>query len=443
MQPTLKSGVEDWETLPWKKFRKDVFRLQHRIYKAQQIENYKLVHKLQRLLFNSRAAKFLALRQVRQLHTGKVTAGIEGASKLNKREIFELFKELNNLKGYKHSPLKRVFIPQSNGEKRPLEIPTIKDKAIQCLINYVLEPVYEAYASKGSLGFRPTRSKWDTQKNIFTNLSGHNTNSNKRILKIGIEKCFEKINHEKLISLIKLPVKILKIIRSALKAGVLNKRAITQERTPKGGVVSPLLCNIALHGIEDIWNQPARYFCKKKKEWVIRKSLIIQRGIRYVDDMIFVIDNQENSNELLSKINDFLAERGLNTKETQTQLVKSTEGFNFLGWQFEVKANNVLTCWPSKKNRRQMIGKIKTMMKDSRFTLDQRLNKIKVIYRGWRKYHQYCDLSKVNLWSISDWTYKYVKKLNNKLNKHDRTIAKIKRIKDIHDIFNDHKYPLF
>jgi retron-type reverse transcriptase len=102
MQPTRQKYVEAWKTLPWKKFRKQVFRLQHRIYKAQQKENYKLVKKLQRLFFKSRAAKFLAIRQVTQLNRGKVTAGIDGISKLQERERFELFEDLKNLKKYKH-----------------------------------------------------------------------------------------------------------------------------------------------------------------------------------------------------------------------------------------------------------------------------------------------------------------------------------------------------
>nr|AJA41218.1 putative maturase [Porphyridium purpureum]AJA41220.1 putative maturase [Porphyridium purpureum]AJA41222.1 putative maturase [Porphyridium purpureum]AJA41224.1 putative maturase [Porphyridium purpureum]ATJ02995.1 putative reverse transcriptase [Porphyridium purpureum] len=445
MQPTSKSYVEDWESLPWKKFQKDIFRLQHRIYKAQQIKNYKLVSRLQRLLFNSRAAKFLAIRQITQLHTGKVTAGIDGINKLNEKERFELFERIKSLKKFKHQPLKRVFIPKSNGEKRPLGIPTIRDKAIQCLIKYLLEPVYEAYASKGSRGFRPGRSTWDVQKNIFSNLSSHNINPKKCILELDVKKCFDKIDHDKLLSLIHLPLTIKRIIRSALRAGVLSKRFPTSEGTPQGGIISPLLCNIALHGIEDILNinTPASRFCNTHSRYIVKKADIIQRGIRYADDMIFFIDGYEDANELLKKMDDFLLERGLRVKEAKTHLVKLSSGFDFLGWRFEIKANNVLTCFPTKKNRRLMIDKIKTAMRDARFTLEERLKKVKVIYRGWRNYHQYCDLSKVNVWSINDWTYKYAKKLNAKLNRKDRALTKIKRIKTIQDIFTGHKLSPF
>nr|YP_009370261.1 putative reverse transcriptase/maturase [Bulboplastis apyrenoidosa]YP_009370300.1 putative reverse transcriptase/maturase [Bulboplastis apyrenoidosa]ARO90750.1 putative reverse transcriptase/maturase [Bulboplastis apyrenoidosa]ARO90789.1 putative reverse transcriptase/maturase [Bulboplastis apyrenoidosa] len=443
MQPTLKRCVEDWNALPWKKFQKDVFRLQHRIYKARQAENYKLVSKLQRLLFQSRAVRFLAIRQITQLNRGKVTAGVDGIARLNVRERLRIFEDLNDLKNYKHQPLKRIYIPKPNGEKRPLGIPTIKDRIVQCMLKYTLEPVYEAYASKGSWGFRPGRSTHDVLMQIFVNLKKSDINYEKRILELDIEKCFDKINHDRLMEEIYLPTYMNRIIRSALKAGVLKEREATHEGTPQGGVISPLLCNIILHGIEDLWNQPYKYFCKDRSVIRSKKSEIAQRGIRYADDIVFFLQEGEQADQLRKKIDDFLIERGLKVKEAKTHLVKSTKGFDFLGWRFEVKPNHSLTCRPSKKNRIQMIKKIKTKMKDCRLDLKKRLEKVKVIYRGWRNYHQYCDLSTVNLWSINEWVYKFVKKANNKLKRKKRTEAKVVRIEKIQDIFNNHKFALF
>ena len=136
----------------------------------------------------------------------------------------------------------------------------------------------------------------------------------------------------------------------------------------------------------------------------------------------------------------FLFERGLKVKEAKTHLVNSKEGFDFLGWRFEVKNNHSLTCFPSKKNRRHMINKIKTTMRNPSKKMDKRLNKVNMIYKGWRNYHQYCDLSKVNLSSISKWVYQFVKKSNSKLIKKNRKKAKITRIEKIHNIFNGYKY---
>jgi group II intron reverse transcriptase/maturase len=433
MQP-MSNCVEDWKALPWKKFQKDVFRLQHRIYKAQQNGNYKLVQRLQRLLFTSRAGKFLAIRQVSQLNVGKRTPGIDGISKLNERKRLQLFENLKTLTNYKHSKLRRIWIPKSASthEKRPLGIPTIKDRAIQCLVKFLLEPVYEAYASKGSWGLRPGRSTWDVQKNIFVNLRAKSNGYQKSILELDIEKCFDNINHEKLLSLLNLPIQIKRIIRSALKAGVLNERTKTLEETPQGGVISLLLCNIALHGIEDLHNE--------YKQNVMGKPLYNQKGLRYADDIIFFIKPGENTKELRNKIDVFLEQRGLNVN---THLIKSIDGFDFLGWRFEVKPNKSLTCFPTKENRKKMIAKIKTTMRDTGMTLEKRYSKIKTIHRRWRNYHQFCDLSKVNLWAISNWTYRFAKKLNSKLSKIKRAEEKQNRINKIQGIFNNHKYKLF
>ena len=408
--------AEKWKKLPWKHFEKNLFRLQHRIYKANLKDDVDLVNRLQCLILGSPCARYLAVRQITQSNMGKKTAGVDGISSLTPKHRLELADELKNLKNWKHQELKRVYIPKPNGEKRPLGIPTIRDRAMQCLVKYALEPVYESKASKGSYGFRPGRSTWDIQTNIFINLQSTSNGYNKSILEIDIEKCFDKINHQKLMSMIRLPKQGKQFLWSALRAGVLNERTKTAEGTPQGGVISPLLCNIALHGIEDIWNEN---ICKTRNR---------QRGLRYADDLIYFIKPNEDANILRNKIDVFLEERGLNVKESKTKLVKSTEGFDFLGWHFKVKSkNNKFVSYPTSKSRNQLINKIKTTMKDTRFTLDQRLNKVKVIYNGWWNYNKYCDMRQINLWSIKSWTNNYVKR-------HSKMSRK-KRIETMSSIF--------
>lgn len=413
--------AEKWKTIPWSKFDQNLFRLQHRIYKATKAKNYNLVKRLQTLLLNSSNARYLAVRQVSQLNTGKKTAGVDGIKSIGYKERFALTENLIDLSNWGHQKLRRVYIPKPNGEKRPLGIPTINDRAVQCLIKYALEPVYEAQASRGSFGFRPGRSTWDIQNNIFKNLQSTSRGYEKSILELDIEKCFDKINHDKLMSMIILPQSAKNVVWSALKAGVLKERVITTEGTPQGGVISPLLCNIALNGIEDIWNEQ------------FAKTRIYQRGYRYADDLIYFVKPHEDARTLRNKIDLFLSDRGLNIKENKTQLVKATDGFDFLGWHFKVKLKNKkFVSYPSEKNYKQMVQRIKSTMRDTRFTLKERLSKVKVIYRGWFNYHKYCDMGQINLWNINSWTNEYLRK-NSKM---ERNL----RVKCVSDIYTGHTF---
>ena len=410
--------IEEWKRLPWRDFDKTLFRLQHRLYKAS-LENNKLkIIKLQSLILGSACSRYLAVRQVTQLNTGRRTAGVDGKASLSYKQRLLLANELKDFKNWKHQPLKRVFIPKPNGEYRPLGIPTLKDRAMQCLLKYALEPVYEANASDGSWGFRPGRSAHDVQKVIFINLNSNANGHAKCLLELDIEKCFDKIDHDKLLSLVVLPESAKRVIDSALKAGVLKERIRTLEGTPQGGVLSPLLCNVALNGIENLHNE-------------IRGKEFRQRGIRYADDMIFFLKEGEDPNKLRNKLDTFLSFRGLKIKESKTQLVKSTDGFDFLGWHFKVKSKNFkFVSYPSKKNREKVFNKIKSTMRDTRFPIEERLSKVKVIYRSWWNYHRYSDMSQINPWAISKWVSKFLK---NKT-----SLKKDSRLEMVRRIFNGH-----
>ena len=387
---------DEWKQLPWKKFRKIVFRLQLRIYKAQKVDDIKRVKRLQRLLLNSRAAKFLAVRQVTQLNTGKKTPGVDGKTALSPRQRWDVVQELEGWKKWKHRKLRRVWIPKKDGSKRGLGIPTILDRAYQCLIKYALEPACEAYFSAYSYGFRPGRSTHDVQKLIFDNLRSNSNGKNKKVLEMDIEKCFDKINHEALMSRVILPKVALNGIWRALKAGVKAECPSRECGTPQGGVISPLLANIAIHGLEDIDPKV--------------------RGIRYADDVIFIVKPNQDAKKLRTKIDKFLAKRGLQVKEAKTQLVKTTEGFDFLGWHFRVKPNGKFISFPSVDSYRSVKKKIKAALKENT-TIDERIKKIGSLVRGWRNYHKYADMSKHSLWHTNNRAWKVINKCKS-FNRH-------------------------
>ncbi len=368
---------DKWKGIPWKKLQRDNFRLQLRIFKAQKEGDHKRVRMLQKLLLNSKAAKLLAVRQVTQLNTGKRTPGVDGKTALTPKERLEVVEKLDKWKEWKHQKLRRVWIPKPNGEMRGLGIPTIADRAYQCLLKYALEPAVEANFDARSYGFRPGRGAHDVQRLLFTNLSSNKNGISKRILEMDIAKCFDEINHQDLMKRIPMPPAALIGIWRALKVGVKAECGSREKGTPQGGVISPVLANIALHGLESI-----------------DKSI---RGIRYADDLVFILKPGQDEIKLREKIDQFLAIRGLKVKEAKTRLVKSTEGFDFLGWNFRVRMNGKFTSTPSDKNYKAIKEKIKRTMTE-KSPLVERITRIGTQVRGWRNYHKYCDLTKHNLY---------------------------------------------
>ncbi|HEY9834261.1 MAG TPA: group II intron reverse transcriptase/maturase [Stenomitos sp.] len=379
---THRTVRDDWKALPWKKFQLCVFRLQIRIFKARKNGDHKLVRKLQKLLLNSKAAKYLAVRQVTQLNQGKATAGIDGKVALNPKERMQLAEQLQSgWKTWEHQKLRRVHIPKKDGTQRKLGIPTIGDRAYQCLLKYALEPAAEATFHGNSYGFRPGRSCHDVQKKIFMNLRSQSNGASKVVLEMDIEKCFDRIDHQAILDRVELPKVAIKGLRRAIKAGVKGEFPRSEMGTPQGGVISPLLANIALNGIETIYENKGA------------------TCLRYADDLVYICKPGINPEHVKLQVSQFLKSRGLQIKESKTRIIKSTDGFDFLGWHFAVKPNGKFISTPTNEATKRVKTKVKATMKDSRFPLTQRLAKCGSIVRGWRNYNRYCDMSGHSLWS--------------------------------------------
>ncbi|MBC6455889.1 MAG: hypothetical protein GDA43_24135 [Hormoscilla sp. SP5CHS1] len=260
-------------------------------------------------------------------------------------------------------------------------------------------------AVERSYGFRPGRSTHDAQQMIFNNLSKRANGKTKVILETDISKCFDMIEHEFMLREVILPPEAKKGLRVAIKAGVKGEYPSSERGTPQGGVISPLLANIALDGFEEIGSdQKVKTVYRYGKNKVTKWSEGV-RGVRYADDAIFICKPGVDIQKLQRDINKFLKARGLTINEDKTKVSKATEGFDFLGWHFRVNSRGRFKSTPSQENYANIKTKIKQTWKTKAPT-EERLKRIESQVRGWRQYHQYCDMSKHSLWSVNSWTWK-------------------------------------
>ncbi|WP_353838764.1 reverse transcriptase domain-containing protein [Moorena sp. SIO4E2] len=301
------SYSELWKSESWKKHQRNLFRLQRRVYKAVQAGDLRKARSRQLLILKSRSAQLLAIRQVTQLNKGKKTAGIDGKTALKYSERYGLLNELNHYgQVWKHSGLREIPIPKKNGKVRILKVPTIADRAWQVSAKFALEPAHEATFHARSYGFRTGRSAHDAQKYIFNNLSSNNNGWKKSVIELDIKKCFDRISHSSIMDRLLAPANLKMGIFRCLKAGISPE--FPEQGTPQGGVVSPILANIALNGIE-----------------------AIHPSVRYADDMIIFVKPGQDPEKILEKIKTFLGKRGMEISEEKTKLTKATDGFDFLG----------------------------------------------------------------------------------------------------------------
>lgn len=359
---------ESWKKLPWKKFRKNLFRLQKRIWKAVRAGKTRKARSLQKLVLKSQSARFLAIRQVTQLNAGKKMAGIDGKTALTFKERFELEGKLRlNANNWKHQGLREIPIPKKDGTTRTLKIPTISDRAWQCLAKYALEPAHEATFHARSYGFRTGRSAHDAQRLLYNNLRSFCNGSGKRVIELDIKKCFDRINHSSIMRNLIAPSGLKLGIFRCLKAG--TNVGFPDQGTPQGGVCSPLLANIALNGIEDI-----------------------HYSIRYADDMVFILKPKDSAEAILNQVKEFLAIRGMEISEQKTKLTATTEGFDFLGWKHKVQQNGKFKSYPSEDNYKTFRKKVKSIINCSNYGAKVKAKKLAPIVRGWRKYHRHCKM---------------------------------------------------
>jgi RNA-directed DNA polymerase len=236
-----------WHSINWRAINETVRRLQARIVKATKEGKWHKVQALQYLLTHSYSGKALAVRRVTE-NQGKNTPGVDKVL-WNDPVRKEMAIHQLQQRGYRALPLRRLYIPKSNGKKRPLGIPTMKDRAMQAVYLQALDPIAETHADPNSYGFRKGRSCADAMEQCATVLA--NGTRPQWILEADIKSCFDQISHEWLLTHIPMDKAILS---KWLKAGYMDKSVLytTDEGTPQGGIISPVLANMTLDGLERI-----------------------------------------------------------------------------------------------------------------------------------------------------------------------------------------------
>ncbi|NEO82454.1 group II intron reverse transcriptase/maturase [Moorena sp. SIO4G3] len=382
----------EWKKVNWRKLEMTIFKLQKRIYRASQRGDVRVVRKLQKTLMKSWSAKMIAVRRVTQENKGKKTAGIDGIKALTNKERLAL---VANLKTHKKAqPTRRVWIPKpGRSEKRPLGIPTMHDRALQALVKQALEPEWEAKFEPNSYGFRPGRSCHDAIEAIFISIS----QKKKWVLDADIAKCFDNINHEALLNKINTYPSLRRLIKSWLKAGVMDNGTFstTNEGTPQGGIISPLLANIALHGMEEHIKQYAETLKIKRRSKKQRRNAMSL--IRYADDFVIMHENQTVVEECQELIDKWLKDMGLELKPSKTLITHTLDGFDFLGFnirQYKVGKNQSKQGFktiikPSKEKVLKHYGQLSEVIDQHKAAPQETLiRRLKPIILGWCNYNR-------------------------------------------------------
>ena len=413
--------VTDWSCVKWNKVEKYVSKLQKRIFRAEREGDSHKVRDLQRMLVYSDSALLMAIKKVTQTNKGKRTPGIDGFRALTDKKRGELFDSMKNMNIKKHKPKPafRMYIPKKNGKMRSLGIPIIKDRIYQEILRMALEPQAEAYFEPTSYGFRPKRGVFDAAERIFNNFR-----SGKwcYVYEGDFKSCFDTISHDFILKQIK-GFPFYNVVKRFLEAGYVDNNIFnpTNKGTPQGGLLSPLLANIALHGMEEYLNITYSKSTKtaRGKTYVTFETHGKYRMVRYADDFVIFAQNKKDIMEINEILKPYLEERGLSLALDKTKITHIHDGFDFLGLEFKrhrTKDGYKSLIKPSKDSIRKFKKEI-----DRRFKImngnnvDSLIDFINPMIRGTANYWRPFISSKIfNKMDNYIWkkTYKFLRRLH-------------------------------
>ncbi len=352
-------GVPDWGAINWQVHEGNVRRLRQRIFKAARDQDWAKVRSLQKMMLRSWSNTLVSVRQVTQRNAGRRTAGVDGQVALTPGARAEMAVRVHRtIRSWDPLPVRRVYVPKANGKRRPLGIPALADRCHQARVRHALEPEWEARFEPRSYGFRPGRGCADAIASLFTTLKGRS----KRvwIVDADLSAAFDKIDHPRLLTALgSFPAR--DMIAGWLKAGVIEDGILApaREGTPQGGVISPLMMNVALHGLEEAAG--VRYIASGKDAGDTRPGSPVV--VRYADDLVACCHSRQQAEQVKARLAEWLAPRGLAFNEDKTKIVHLTEGFDFLGFNVRRYRNGKLLIKPSTAAVRRLRSRLAAEMR--------------------------------------------------------------------------------
>jgi RNA-directed DNA polymerase len=361
-------------------------------------------------MLRSYSNTLVSVRRVTQVNQGKYTPGVDKLVVKTPAARGRLVDHLMTCQPWRAKPARRVYIPKANGKKRPLGIPTVIDRCLQARVKNALEPFWEARFEGSSYGFRPGRGCHDAIGKIY--LIARPNKRKKWVVDADIKGAFDNIDHDFVLRAIgETPGR--ELIKQWLKAGYMEEGVHfdTTSGTPQGGVISPLLANIALHGME------AALGVRYNKDGEIRGPRAV---VRYADDFVVFCESKEDAEQAIDTLKNWLAERGLTLSEDKTRIVHLTEGFDFLGFNvrhYEAsktsRSGYKLLIKPSKDSVRKIRTKLRGMWYYRRsWNVGKVVRDLNPVIRGWSNYMR-IGVAKETFMDLDHWMltreYRYVR----------------------------------